>query len=283
MYPLSILASVVVSFLLSYRLILVKSARVRQHVAARALGLKNDTRRKPKSHAVCNIRRFASVGAWVQSLPRSGRNTMKQVDKCFTRGDIAVTCPGPAYAVLGREHWAVCVDHELRAMKSRSRGVLAGTLRCFAGTFVEGSWVDEYRSSSSGKLLGWSAMVAKGKTMRCMWFYQRTEACKQLIWFYSLRMAVERAIALGLDHVDLGPSNSATVQELKAKYGFVETLFWNNSCHGEGGIAKGTVSDDRTNGKVDVDLLCDYSGPFIDLSRFETAARTPALMTTKVE
>ena len=191
---------------------------------------------------------------------------MKQVDKAFQRQRVNVSLAGPAYAVLGYEHWLVCVDHELRAMGLR-KGVLAGTLRAFFGTLVEGTWVDEYRNDE-GRLLAWSAMVAKGKTMRCMWFYQRTEASKHLIWFYSLRLAVARAIALGLHHLDLGPSNSPNVVQLKAKYGFKDTLYWNKLAY-EPATVLAEGDDKKELVHVDEELLSDYSGPFIDLSCFK--------------
>jgi hypothetical protein len=53
--------------------------------------------------------------------------------------------------------------------------------------------------------------------------------CSQwLIWFYSLRLNVARAISLqGCRWVDVGPSSAAHIRELKVKFGFtVSTWLW---------------------------------------------------------
>lgn len=82
---------------------------------------------------------------------------------------------------MGREHLAVAVDHELRAMQWRSIAPLAAFFRVLVAFLMVGE-VEEYRDvSSGGRLVAWSQTVCKGSTARGQWFYQRTEWSKQMI------------------------------------------------------------------------------------------------------
>lgn len=227
--------------------------RKRLEITQGALGLRSRqgtaNPRRRLEHAVGNLRSYKSVDDWVRSLPRSAKTTMKRVHRVVhTVEGIQVRCAGKAPRVVGWEHWSVCVDHETRVM-GRIPGFVVGSLRFLVGRITEGT-IDEFRASD-GRLLAWSSMIAKGNTMRNMWFYQRSEAAKCLIWFYTVRMAVERCFELGLAHLDLGPSHLPSVKELKAKYGFPSTRNWD----------KETASSDS-----DPRYHCDYSGPFVDLS-----------------
>jgi len=92
-------------------------------------------------------------------------------------------------------------------------------------------------NEDGGRLVGWSAVTVKGDTLRVMWFYQRTSMHKQgLIWFYILRKGIEICFDLkpdGVTHVDLGPSNTDNVKQLKAKYGFHSTEQWRKVGHSD--------------------------------------------------
>jgi hypothetical protein len=82
---------------------------------------------------------------------------------------------------IGREHLAVAVDHELRAMESRFLAPIAAFFRVLVAFLMVGE-VEEYRDvSSGGRLVAWSQTVCKGKTARGQWFYQRTEWSKNMI------------------------------------------------------------------------------------------------------
>ena len=62
--------------------------------------------------------------------------------------------------------------------------------------------------------------IAKGKTLRGMWYYCRPRYEKSCIWFFTARKNVERSLKLGMHHVDVGPSDNEKVSDLKKKYGF---------------------------------------------------------------
>jgi hypothetical protein len=85
----------------------------------------------------------------------------------------------PSWAI-GREHLAVAVDHELRAMQQR----LAARPAAFFRTLVAGAMLGEvleYRAVADGQLVAWSVTICKGDTARGQWFYQRTEWSKKHI------------------------------------------------------------------------------------------------------
>lgn len=237
----------------------------RREATQGALGVKSSSgkpnhRGQKLEHAVGNLEKCKTVDDWIKSLPsRSAKNTLKRTNRVQELHGIDVVCVGTTSELLGWEHWWVCVDHEARATALWwISGFLLGSLRFLAANITEGS-MDEFRRRHDGKLVAWSCMIAKGKTMRNMWFYQRSEAAKCLIWFYTVRLAVERCLHLGLTHLDLGPSHKTEVKELKAKYGFQSTLNWNHE----------TASDSS-----DPQFCCDYSGPFVDMSRFHCGDRT---------
>lgn len=219
----------------------------RQEATRGALGLKG---RRQLEHAVGNLQPHKTVDCWIKSLPRSAKVTLKRVQRVVEeQHSIKVECVGSAQDILGWEHWLVCVDHEVRATSwGYFSGLLVGSLRFIAGAVTEGH-IDEFRIN--GRLVAWSSMMAKGKTMRNMWFYQRTEACKCLLWFYTVRLAVERCLDMELNHLDLGPSHKEDVRELKAKYGFQSTLHWNQD----------TACPDS-----DPRFHCDYSGSYVNLT-----------------
>lgn len=65
-------------------------------------------------------------------------------------------------------------------------------------------------------------------------YYADPQADRWCIWFFSVRLAVIRAVALNLHHVDLGPSSTTSVSELKKLYGFKILGDWKSTCKYEG-------------------------------------------------
>ena len=100
-----------------------------------------------------------------------------------------------------------------------------------------------------GRLIAWSQPIAKGTTLRGMWYYSRPEHDKSCIWFFTVRLIIARALRVGLLHVDAGPSDNGTVAFLKKKYGFHIDEKWRE-----------TVS---------------YAGDFVELCEAQAAERSP--------
>ena len=223
--------------------------RWRQRFSRVPLGLVVRTsKKKPRPHAILAVQPFGGVREWIDQLPRGPRRTLRvQTDQAFGKHAITLTTR-PSAASLGYEHVRVAVAHQAR-LSGPARSALGGVFRCLVGWLMAGV-VDEYRDGD-GKLLAWCQMVAKGKTIRAMWYYADPAADRHCIWFYSVRLSVARALALGLGHVDLGPSGSQKVAELKKSYGFDVVADWSD--------------------------VLDYSGGYIDLATLDlddTAKKT---------
>ena len=88
----------------------------------------------------------------------------------------------------------------------------------------------------------WSQSLAKGDTIRAMWFYQNSLARNKglYIWFDTLRAAIVRTnITPGLEWLDLGPSYSEASREVKVKYEFRDVDTWKSECnYGKSGFVK---------------------------------------------
>jgi len=187
-----------------------------------------------KKHAVAKIQ-YKTINEYLKSLDRSTKSTMKRVAKLQTEIGMHTA------ETLGMQHWSVCVDHERRV---QSNGLIVGTLRWLVAYFMFGT-IHEYRDKSSGELLCWTLLIHKGDTLRVMWFYQTTRACKRYLWFYVVRRAIEYCIQHNIANLDLGPSNGNQQMEiLKTKCGFHSIIEWNKAYGG----------------------VCDYSGPFVEIS-----------------
>ena len=88
--------------------------------------------------------------------------------------------------------------------------------------------IDEFRGEEDGRLVAWCQTIAKGKTIRGMWYYCVPNSERWCIWFFCVRLNLARAIRLGLHHVDAGPSDNTGVAKLKRKYGFELAENWHD-------------------------------------------------------
>lgn len=82
------------------------------------------------------------------------------------------------------------------------------------------------------KLVAISHSIAKGNTLRGMWFYQREEYSRKGIWFHTIQLAVQRAVKLAeVNHVDIGPSKDGSdIAKVKEDYGFKMIDTWAEEC-----------------------------------------------------
>ncbi len=205
-----------------------------------------------RSHGILDVRPFAGgtvsdgLDRYVHSLGRGPRRTMrKQIDAVFkAKGIVHQWQPVAAHA-LGWEHLAVCIAHQRR----QSRGwcnlplsITLGAMRFLVASFMTGG-LDEFREPlifaqggrmGSGRLIAWSQPIAKGSTLRGMWYYCRPEHDRSCVWFFTVRLNITRALRAGLSHVDAGPSDNETVASLKKKYGFDIDGNWRETVNYEG-------------------------------------------------
>ena len=190
-------------------------------------------RRNPKAHGIIALDEFSNLELWIKSLSRSCRTTLlKQVDKSFTANNLQVT--SRRAGKLNRGHLYLIYEHQERS--GSKFPIIGALLRFWVASMMIGT-LDEYRIGDT--LVAFSHSIVKGDTLRAMWFYQSNASEKMYIWFYSLRLSVQRALKLdGVRFVDVGPSVSARVSDLKRKYGCIITTEWES--------------------------MCDYSGPFTD-------------------
>lgn len=192
------------------------------------LGLRGS--RKPRKHAIMSVTGLTNTDDWLAALPRGARQTMRKVwnegAKPWAAGRIFVRTVEPRD--LRFSHLRVLYDHERRAY-SALRAAAAAVLRFCVARMMSGS-VDEYLYDSDLHkyvLVGWSHTVVKGDTLRGMWFYQISTSKKDLIWFHSLRVAVERAIIMPeVNWVDLGPSGTCELADVKTKFHFEDSSDW---------------------------------------------------------
>jgi len=205
----------------------------REKLGVFSMGLGNK-RRKTMRHAILNVSAFKNVGDYISGLTARGASrTFQKVDESFSSNNITVTTS--SYEDIGWEHFLTIFSHEAKVY-SLPRACLASLMRILSISITAGT-VDNYRIN--GRLVAFECTIIKGNTLRAMWFYQRKEVSKYMIWFHSVRTAVVRAIATpGVEFVDLGPSYNAEVAKSKERFNFINTLDWKE--------------------------MCDYSGPFKD-------------------
>lgn len=195
------------------------------------LGVRSHGRMK-KHHAILDLKDIDTWEDWAATLKKSKRGTLtKQVPKLFD-------CPEPELTVRtiqAREltwsrHFWIVREHQCRVY-SPWKGYIVAVVRFLVATLMTGV-VDEYLDSK-GVVHAWSHSIALGDTIRGMWFYQNVDMSKKLIWFHSLKIAVQRATYLSKQnpenpvlYVDVGPSLSAAVRKTKEDYGFVYRKDW---------------------------------------------------------
>ena len=231
-----------------------------------------------RPHGVLDVRPFSGAAAggldaYISSLGRGPRRTMlKQVDATFcAKGIVHEYRPVAAHA-LGWEHLAVCIAHQRRQFrKCLPLGVILGLGRFLVARCMTGG-LDEFRvripgdGDSRRSLVAWSQPIAKGKTLRGMWYYCLPEHDRSCIWFFTVRLNVGRALRAGLFHVDAGPSDNSSVAALKEKYGFQIDERWHETVSYEGDFVEllqvgsdGSSCDDC--GAREGQVVEDYQSP----------------------
>lgn len=187
-----------------------------------AMGLRGDPK-KAIPHSILDLAQLPTFEAYCTSLERGPRRTMLQTHSAVEKNGILHSSRASA-SHLRLEHLQVAIAHEKRVYTNRVQAGIAGLGR-FVGAKLMTGIVDEYRGQR-GELLAWSQSVAKGSTLRGMWYYARPEVDKMHIWFFNARLQVLRAQAKGLRYVDVGPSVNETVKTLKERYGFAHVTTW---------------------------------------------------------
>lgn len=132
----------------------------------------------------------------VSSLKRSTlRNTLRKHN--VTIHDV--------YAIRWYHVVKVIYDHERRVF-GRAAAIPVALLRIAAlyGSTRIQSHLNEFRVG--GQVVALTQSVIRGQTIRGLWFYQLEEFSRCSLYFVTVRMAIDRARALGLRFVDCGPS-----------------------------------------------------------------------------
>ena len=166
--------------------------------------------RRVRPHSVLALADIRSLDDYIKKTDsRSVKTTMKgQIDRVFRETGVEVATNVTTSAAW--EHFRVIFEHESRLL-SKPKAFLVTLIR-FLCVYVMVGTLDEYRKQ--GKLVAFSCSIVKGKTLRAMWFYQRTEYSQCMIWFHTARLSLLRALAMGLQHVDLGPSEPCALLTL---------------------------------------------------------------------
>lgn len=193
------------------------------------LGL-SKRRRIPKSHGLLDVSSLNHWKQWAQRLSRSPRICLlKQTDKSWASNELSVKTM--CASQLGIAHLSICIAHERRAFSFILLALLAGWFRFLIARLMTGD-VDVYYDKQ-GTPVAWCQYIGKGNTLRAMWFYSANG--QMLLWFLALRIGVQRAISSPWCHYfDAGPSSSASVEDLKTKYGLDNTQEWKTVCDYEG-------------------------------------------------
>jgi len=196
----------------------------RERFTCGAMGLKR-RRRKPQAHSILRTSNLTNLDDYYKGLRRDSRQTFTKIQRIF--GSNSITIETVSHDSIGLAHFEVILSHE-RKVYGLFRACFASFMR-FVGLFVMVGTIDHFYID--GKLVAFSHAVIKGNTLRAMWFYQKQEASKCLIWFYAVQKAISRAISTtGVEYVDLGPSYNAQVKEAKQKLNFEEVFAWREMC-----------------------------------------------------
>ena len=181
-----------------------------------------------------------TVDDWIQSLPRTCRQTIRKAEKGNCTQQIVVIAndqgePAP-HSTLS--HFRCVLQHQVRLAQAFCNhqgqndqnyaniffdAIFEGIER-FLMSINECGSILEFHDSTSQKVIGYCHLVGKGKVLRGQWFYASDEGSRQLLWFRAVRTMVEVAICSGMEVVDLGPNGVDGMLEahakLKEKYGF---------------------------------------------------------------
>lgn len=143
----------------------------RQRFSLIPLGLSSRRRRRgPRQHAVLRVSDLTSWQDWAQRLCRSARTTLlKQLPK-HAEAAVVVTTHTEPHRQLSLEHFLVLYAHQRRVAPNAVVALLASIIRLFVAASMCGA-IDELRDARTGALLAWLHVIAKGNTLRLMWWY----------------------------------------------------------------------------------------------------------------
>lgn len=183
------------------------------------MGLKR--KKHIKKHSILKMESIYSFDDYLSRLnSRSVSTTFRsQIDRVFAKDSISTKTSSRC----SFEQFLVILGHERQVYKNNTKAVLVSLVRFLCVVCMVGSF-DEYYHD--GKLIAFSSTIVKGNTLRAMWFYQLPEFNHCQIWFHSVRSSVRRAILMKLSSIDLGPSTSENLSDLKSKFGFEYCDSW---------------------------------------------------------
>ena len=195
------------------------------------MGLGSKRVRKPFRHSILDLSSLDGIESYLKQTGSHGvRNTMLvQIDRTMVANHIitnTVTNLTPSW-----RHFVVIFHHE-RGLYSTSRALLQAVLRFLSLSLMVGT-IDEYYCAppnGSPQLVAFASTIVKGNTLRGMWFYQRPSYGRCMIWFHTVRTALQRGFRMGLRHVDLGPSVDSRVAAIKSRFGFEYSSDWQTVC-----------------------------------------------------
>lgn len=194
---------------------------------------------RTRPHALLQVQNLTDVDDWVKSLPRGCRRTLKRALALEENGDFTTRTlpiygdqPAPHSCLA---HFRCVVEHEVRLYYAREEyadvsdffSALGEAVGRYMGTTRMAGEIQEYRNTTTGRVIALAHEVRKGRTIRGQWFYATDEAARNYVWFHSVYDLVRRSVnADGIDVVDLGPSGSDAFSQLKEKYGFLSVDDW---------------------------------------------------------
>jgi hypothetical protein len=143
------------------------------------------------------------------------KDVWKSVQRVYRRSGIVARTREMRWP--GAAHVRVLWQHERRYASSPLGAALLVVGRYLSFVLCCGESVDEYYAEE--KLVAFSCAVAKGNCIRAMWYYSADEASKSCVFHFAIALSVWRALRLGLEWVDLGPS-PRRLREAKEKMGF---------------------------------------------------------------
>jgi len=197
----------------------------KEKISCYIMGIENKNGRRRRSHSILRTDGFTSLEDYYKNLRRDKRQTFAKITNVFTANGITVETK--THHDIGFSHFLVILSHQLR-VHGMIRGFFSSVMRFLSVNLMVGTLDHFY---ANGTLVAFSHTIIKGDTERAMWFYQKSEVSKCLIWFYHVQKAIARAISTpGVKYVDLGPSINSKVKEMKETMNFEELLNWKEVC-----------------------------------------------------
>jgi len=233
-----LLISTITPLLLFYLRNKIKDVQFRRRRTVDIMGL---TRSFIQSHSVIKISSFSNFEDFLTSLEKSARQSLSnQVIRTFETNKIV--CRTISHDQLTFRHFLIILGHQ-RRKSSFFRAFRIALFRYLAISIMWGC-IDEYwlpTTTTDNKqifpgdyeLVAFSHSIVKGKALRGMWFYQIGKASRCMIWYHTVRTAIQRGILMHLELIDIGPSYDSNIRNSKEKVAFQPSFDWRSSYSGE--------------------------------------------------